>query len=77
VPYPYATGDHQALNAQHFVDAGGALIVREADLAQVPLLVDGLLADPARLARMGDAMRVAARPDAADVIADELVALAG
>ena len=77
VPYPYATGDHQALNAQHFVDAGGALIVREADLAQVPLLVDGLLADPARLARMGDAMRVAARPDAADVIADELVALTG
>jgi len=43
----------------------------------VPPLVNGLLADPARLARMGDAMRVAARPDAADVIADELVALTG
>src|SRR5262249_39405622 len=25
VPYPFATGDHQALNAQHFVHAGGAI----------------------------------------------------
>jgi UDP-N-acetylglucosamine--N-acetylmuramyl-(pentapeptide) pyrophosphoryl-undecaprenol N-acetylglucosamine transferase len=76
VPYPYATGDHQALNAQHFVDAGGALMVREQNLGEVPALVDSLLADPARLARMGEAMGAAARPHAAAEIADELVALA-
>lgn len=77
VPYPYATGDHKAHNAQHFVDAGGAVLVREANFAEVPPLVDELLGDPVRLARMGQAMRAAARPDAADAIADELVALAG
>jgi UDP-N-acetylglucosamine--N-acetylmuramyl-(pentapeptide) pyrophosphoryl-undecaprenol N-acetylglucosamine transferase len=77
VPYPYATGDHQAQNAQHFVDAGGAVLVRETDLVEVPPLVDELLGDAERLARMGQAMRAAARPDAADAIADELVALAG
>jgi UDP-N-acetylglucosamine--N-acetylmuramyl-(pentapeptide) pyrophosphoryl-undecaprenol N-acetylglucosamine transferase len=75
VPYPYATGDHQALNAQYFVDAGGAVMVREDRLAYVPGLVDSLFADRERLAKLGEAMRAAARPHAADEIADELVAL--
>jgi UDP-N-acetylglucosamine--N-acetylmuramyl-(pentapeptide) pyrophosphoryl-undecaprenol N-acetylglucosamine transferase len=76
VPYPFATGDHQALNAQHFVRAGGAIMVRELDLDDVPELVRTLLDDPARLASMGKAMLRAARPDAAAEIADGLVALA-
>ncbi len=71
MPYPFATGDHQALNAQHFVDAGGAIMVRELDLDDVPELVRSLLGDPARLERMGEAMLQAARPHAADEIADE------
>ncbi len=76
VPYPFATGDHQASNAQHFVRAGGAIMVRELDLDDVPALVRTLLDDPARRAQMSSAMLAAARPDAADRIADELVALA-
>lgn len=76
VPYPFATGDHQAANAEHFVRAGGAIMVRELDLEDVPDLVRSLLDDPDRLARMGEAMRRAARPDAATEIADELIALA-
>jgi UDP-N-acetylglucosamine--N-acetylmuramyl-(pentapeptide) pyrophosphoryl-undecaprenol N-acetylglucosamine transferase len=76
VPYPFATGDHQALNAQHFVDTGGAIMVRELDLDDVPELVRSLLGDPPRLERMGDAMLRAARPGAADEIAAELVAMA-
>jgi UDP-N-acetylglucosamine--N-acetylmuramyl-(pentapeptide) pyrophosphoryl-undecaprenol N-acetylglucosamine transferase len=75
VPYPFATGDHQAANAQHFVRAGGAIMVRELDLDDVPELVRSLLGDPARLERMGKAMRAAARPDAAEEIADELIAM--
>ena len=76
VPYPFATGDHQAANAQHFVRAGGAIMVRELELDRVPDLVRSLLDDDARLERMGAAMRAAARPDAAEEIADELIALA-
>jgi UDP-N-acetylglucosamine--N-acetylmuramyl-(pentapeptide) pyrophosphoryl-undecaprenol N-acetylglucosamine transferase len=76
VPYPFATNDHQALNAHHFVRAGGAIMVRELDLDDVPELVRSLLDDPDRLRRMSEAMLRTARPDAADVIADELVALA-
>ena len=76
VPYPFATGDHQALNAQHFVRAGAAIMVRELDLDDVPELVRSLLDDRPRLARMSAAMLKAARPGAADAIADELIALA-
>jgi UDP-N-acetylglucosamine--N-acetylmuramyl-(pentapeptide) pyrophosphoryl-undecaprenol N-acetylglucosamine transferase len=76
VPYPFATGDHQAINAEHFVHAGGAIMVRELELALVPELVRSLLDDDARLERMGAAMLAAAKPHAADDIADGLVALA-
>ena len=73
------TGANQGLGraiAEHFVRAGGAIMVRELDLAEVPELVRSLLDDPARLHRMGEAMLRVARPDAADQIADELVRLA-
>ena len=76
VPYPFATADHQAKNAEHFVRAGGAIMVRDGALAEVPALVRELLADPARLGAMRKAMLAAARPDAAETIAEELIALA-
>jgi UDP-N-acetylglucosamine--N-acetylmuramyl-(pentapeptide) pyrophosphoryl-undecaprenol N-acetylglucosamine transferase len=77
VPYPHATADHQRRNAEYFARAGGALIVDDEDApAEVPRLVDELLSDPERMRAMADAMRGAAKPNAADTIADELVALA-
>ena len=76
VPYPHATGDHQTLNARHFERGGGAIVVPEDELERVPALVEELLADPDRLARMSHAMRAMARPRAAEEIAEELVGLA-
>src|SRR5437868_7859892 len=76
VPGEFATGAHQEKNAQWFEGAGGAVVVREADAGRIPGVVAELLADEARLARMRDAMRAAAKPDAAERIADELVELA-
>jgi UDP-N-acetylglucosamine--N-acetylmuramyl-(pentapeptide) pyrophosphoryl-undecaprenol N-acetylglucosamine transferase len=76
VPYPHATADHQWLNARHFEEGGGAVVVRQEELARVPALVDELLADPGRLGRMREAMRALARPGAADEIADELIRIA-
>jgi UDP-N-acetylglucosamine--N-acetylmuramyl-(pentapeptide) pyrophosphoryl-undecaprenol N-acetylglucosamine transferase len=76
VPYPFATGDHQALNAEHFVRAGGAIMVPELELADVADLVRSLLDDPERREKMSKAMLRAARPGAAGEIADELIALA-
>ena len=76
VPYPYATADHQTLNARHFERGGGAVVVPDAEVGRIPELVAELLADRVRLAAMREGMLALARPDAADVIADELVALA-
>jgi len=76
VPYPHATADHQTLNGRFFEDAGGAVVVPEPQL-DLAAQVDELLADPERLTAMGAAMGRLARPDAADEIAEELLALAG
>lgn len=76
VPYPYATADHQTLNARHFERGGGAIVVPDAEVDRVPALVDELLADPTRLESMSAAMRAMARPEAAEQIAEELIALA-
>jgi UDP-N-acetylglucosamine--N-acetylmuramyl-(pentapeptide) pyrophosphoryl-undecaprenol N-acetylglucosamine transferase len=76
VPYPYATADHQTLNARHFEAGGGAVVVADLDRARIPALVAELLADPERLASMRAAMRRLARPHAAEEIAEELIALA-
>ena len=75
VPYPYATADHQTKNARYFERGGGAVVVPEGEL-DLRHQVDALIADPPRLAAMGEAMRRLARPDAADVVAEELIALA-
>jgi UDP-N-acetylglucosamine--N-acetylmuramyl-(pentapeptide) pyrophosphoryl-undecaprenol N-acetylglucosamine transferase len=76
VPYPFATADHQAKNAEFFVRAGGAIMVRELDLEDVPDIVRSMLDDPARLERMGEAMRRVAKPHAAEEIAEGLIELA-
>jgi UDP-N-acetylglucosamine--N-acetylmuramyl-(pentapeptide) pyrophosphoryl-undecaprenol N-acetylglucosamine transferase len=78
IPYPYATADHQALNAEHFRRAGGATVLLDRELTPVLLRreVALLQSDPARLATMAAAMRGEARPDAAASIAVELMRLA-
>ena len=75
VPYPHATADHQATNAAFFADRGGAVVVREDEL-DLERQVGELLADPVRLREMGDAMRSLARPDAAEVVAEEVIDVA-
>ncbi len=76
VPYPYATADHQTLNAKHFERGGGAVVVPDAEVDRVPAVVAELLADLGRLASMRESMLALARPDAAEDVADELIALA-
>jgi UDP-N-acetylglucosamine--N-acetylmuramyl-(pentapeptide) pyrophosphoryl-undecaprenol N-acetylglucosamine transferase len=76
VPFPFATAEHQAKNARFFERAGGAIAVPETELGRVADLARSLLGDAERLKEMGEAMKRAARPDAADEIAEELVVLA-
>ncbi len=74
VPFPHATADHQSANARYF--DGGVEIVADAEAARrVPGLVEELLADPDRMGRMAAEMRARRRPDAADAVAEGVLAL--
>ena len=75
VPYPYATADHQEKNAGYFERGGGAVVVSEGEL-DLRRQVEALLGEPETLAAMSAAMLSLAKPDAADVVAEELIALA-
>jgi UDP-N-acetylglucosamine--N-acetylmuramyl-(pentapeptide) pyrophosphoryl-undecaprenol N-acetylglucosamine transferase len=79
VPLPTAADDHQRKNARVLERAGAAVVLDQTALSGESLAetVRGLAADPARVARMRDAMRRLARPDAASAIVDRALALAG
>jgi UDP-N-acetylglucosamine--N-acetylmuramyl-(pentapeptide) pyrophosphoryl-undecaprenol N-acetylglucosamine transferase len=79
IPYPHATGDHQSANARWMADAGAAVVIPDAELSAEGLReqMETLLCDPERLARMAVASNSLARPNAADEIAEELLAAAG
>jgi UDP-N-acetylglucosamine--N-acetylmuramyl-(pentapeptide) pyrophosphoryl-undecaprenol N-acetylglucosamine transferase len=71
VPFPAATGDHQTANARAVADAGGGVLVPDADLTTERLAdeLDALVGDADRLAAMSAAARALGRPDAADRVA--------
>ena len=77
VPSPNVTADHQTANARFFQRGGGAVLLPEIDLGAAPALLRSLLDDPRRLEELRAGMLAMARPNAADTIAEELIALAG
>ena len=76
IPGLFATADHQTKNARYFERGGGAVVVPEGEAGRAPEVVRSLLDNPRRLGDMAAAMRRLARPEAADEIAEELIALA-
>jgi UDP-N-acetylglucosamine--N-acetylmuramyl-(pentapeptide) pyrophosphoryl-undecaprenol N-acetylglucosamine transferase len=79
IPLPTATDDHQRKNAQALVTHGAARLLEQKDLTGQRLAQEvlALAGDhPARTA-MGTAARRMARPDAARLIVDRVLALAG
>ena len=79
VPYPHVRRREQDRNAALLADAGAAVVVDDAQLTADGLaaVLEPLLTDPGRRARMADAARVVATTDAADRIADWAVELVG
>lgn len=79
IPLPTATDDHQRWNAMAFVKKDAALLIEQRELTGERLAQDllALAADPARRTRMRSALAGCARPDAARLIVDRGLALAG
>ncbi|MEW5887503.1 MAG: undecaprenyldiphospho-muramoylpentapeptide beta-N-acetylglucosaminyltransferase [Pseudomonadota bacterium] len=77
VPYPHAVDDHQTGNARFLADAGAGVLLPQSGLTPVSLAA--LLRDlpRPRLADMARRARYQAKPDAARVVAEACMALAG
>lgn len=77
VPYPYATDNHQEVNARALVDAGAAVMFRESELTGQKLAetLRGLMTDPAKLKQMAKKAGILGRPAAAKELADVCVDL--
>lgn len=79
IPLPTATDDHQRKNAEALAGAGAAevLLQKDATGAVLAQTVASLIRDEPRRARMSAAARSLARPDAARVIVERALQLAG
>ncbi|MBI4265515.1 MAG: undecaprenyldiphospho-muramoylpentapeptide beta-N-acetylglucosaminyltransferase [Acidobacteria bacterium] len=78
VPLPTATDDHQRKNAEALARRGAARMVEQRELSGERLAAEilALASDREARRRMSEAARRLARPDAARVIADRVLALA-
>jgi len=76
VPFPQAVDDHQTRNAEYLVERGAAVLLKQGDglAAQLQATLAELARDPARRFAMADAARALARPDAAERVADAVLA---
>ena len=79
IPLPTAADDHQRKNAEVLVRAGAAEMIEQKDLTGgvIAERIAALVADTDRRRRMATAARALARPDAARVIVDRALELAG
>ena len=75
VPFPYATEDHQTMNARACVEAGAAYLVADAEVEgpKFEQLLRSLIEDADVRARMAAAARAQKTKDAAGLLADAVM----
>ena len=78
VPYPFARGDHQTLNARSYASEGAAYVIADADVEgeEFRQAVMELATDPAARERMHSASDSGSSEDAASALADVVKAFA-
>ena len=79
IPYPFASGDHQRINAESLVRFGAARSVSGAAATPERLVreIAELFADSAGRSKMAERAAELGRPEAAQAIARDLLGLAG
>ena len=77
IPFPYATHDHQVMNANSLLSAGGADMILEKDLTGDTLAerIKRYMQHTDELERMSSLALKAGRPRATKVIVDQLIEL--
>lgn len=79
IPLPHAIYQHQERNARAMEAEGAAAVLLQRELSGATLahMIRSLLGDPGRLRTMGQRSRALGRPDSAEAIVRECLALAG
>lgn len=79
IPYPFASGDHQRINAQALANAGGCTWVSNIEASADRLVAEllQLCGSRARLRRMAAAASRFGRPEAATAVAADFLQLTG
>ncbi len=79
IPYPLAADNHQEINAQALVQAGAAVMIREADLSAEKLAAEvvAILGDRERREKMESAAASVGRPEAARDICEVCLEMTG
>lgn len=77
VPFPHAVDDHQSANARFLADRGAAILLPQPDLSAQSLAALIASLDRARLLDMARRARDLGKPDAARVVADGCIRIAG
>ena len=76
VPFPQAVDDHQTRNAEFLVERGAAVLLPQGEdlAARLQPVLAALIADPGKRLAMAEAARSLAMPDAAERVADAVLA---
>ncbi|MDR9772502.1 undecaprenyldiphospho-muramoylpentapeptide beta-N-acetylglucosaminyltransferase [Rhizobium hidalgonense] len=78
VPYPHALDHDQAANAAALAATGGAKVISQSELSpeKIAAILTAVMNDPEKLAHMAAAAKRAGKPDAANLLADMVEAIA-
>jgi len=74
IPYPYATGDHQTLNAKALEDPGAAIIIQEKEISdRLEDVFNDLFGNAEKRKSMSENARRLGKPEAAKIIAKTIL----
>jgi UDP-N-acetylglucosamine--N-acetylmuramyl-(pentapeptide) pyrophosphoryl-undecaprenol N-acetylglucosamine transferase len=79
IPYPFAAGDHQTLNARAFSDIDAAVLIPDRELSGERLnnAINELMSDDEKRTRLGKNALTLAYPSATDLIYQQIQKLTG
>lgn len=73
VPFPYSANNHQELNAKIMEEIGAAICIKDENYADIIPIIDDLIKDKEKTAKMKTAAKNNARPTAAIILAEQIL----
>jgi len=72
IPSPNVSEDHQTKNAKSITDKEAAILLKESDIDELPLIIKRLIENEKERISLGDKIKKLALPNATKQIVDEV-----